>query len=383
MCLFIRTGGPREKAPKSYAYSAGAGAAVHSMRSAANGSLLLVAQDSGEVSVIEVGSSSRAGRPSQALASVFSPSVVSPLPPALYQDAADTHLLVSRERLHNPYQHSTVLATCAGEERLSGVIRKHSNVLELYFQDLHVPAGHSGHAPVLLHNFLNVSLKTPQDLEQHDETQSSAYFASSQAARAHTAVDASGADIAISACHVIVTERTYVISIVGRAVPGPGQVFSAEQAAAAPVYLFSGSVTLPDAPAVTASTVRSIVVSAERNSTPPSLDVTPYLATLRQRVLLDELPALSCSVTGAALVQSGEGGAKARGKHWEVQNSLSFCGRHCAFVAAEAVHVIDLLKVCVRPFSAHSRDFSPHIIILINYIPPNKYRSTPRPRAAR
>ena len=128
-------------------------------------------------------------------------------------------------------------------------------------------------------------------------------------------------------------------------VPGPGQVLSAEQAAASPVYLFSGSVTLPDVPSVTASTVRAILLSAERNSTAPSLDVTPYLATLRQRVLLDELPALSCSLTSAALAQSNEGGAKARGKHWEVQNCFSFSGRHCAFVTAEIVQVIDLLKV--------------------------------------
>lgn len=336
-------GGTREKVSKSYAYSAGAGAAVHALRSVANGSLLLVAQESGDVSVIEVGSSSRAGRPSQALASIFTPSIVTALPAALYQEvSAEQRLQVSRERLYNSFQHNTVLATCVGEDRLSGVIRKNSNVLELFFQDEHVPIGHTGHAPVLLHNFLNVSLKTPEDLAQHDETESSAYFASSQTAHA---VDSAGANIAITACHIIVTERTYVISIIGRMVHSHSKTESAEQVAASPVYLFSGSVTLPDAPAVTAATVRSIVLSAERNNTTPALDVTPYLATLRQRILLDELPALSCSVHTAVLGQSEEGNARAKAKHWEVQNSFSFCGRHCAVVTAEVVHIVDLLKV--------------------------------------
>ena len=315
-----------------------------SLRSAARGRLLLVAQESGAVSVIEVGCANRAGKDGMVLASIFAPSVVNTLPTALYQDhSALQHLQVSQERLQNPFQHSTVLATVAGEARLSGVIRKHSNVLELYFQDDHVPVGHTGHAPVQLHNFLNVSLKTPQDLDLHDEKESSAYFATSQSKHAESA----GADIAITACHVIVTERTYVISIVGRQVPSHNNQHnvSAEQAAAAPVYLYSGSVTLPDVPSVTASTVRSIVRTAAHNRTTPALDVTPYLATLRQRVLLDQLPALTSSIASTALVQSGESTSRAKGQHWEVQNSVSFCGRHCAVVTAEVVYVVDLLKV--------------------------------------
>ncbi len=334
---------PRERTSKTHTYSAGAGAAVTSLRSAARGHLLLAAQESGAVSVIEVGCANRAGKDGLVLAGIFAPSVVTALPTALYQDhSALQHLQVSQERLLNPFQHTTVLATVAGEARLSGVIRKHSNVLELYFQDDHVPVGHTGHTPVQLHNFLNVSLKTPQDLDLHDEKESSAYFAASQSKHAESA----GADIAITACHIIMTERTYVISIVGRQVPSHSQHnVSAEQAAATPEYLYSGSVTLPDVPSVTASTVRSIVRTAAHNRTTPALDVTPYLATLRQRVLLDELPALTCSVATAALSQSGEGSVRAKGQHWEVQNSVSFCGRHCAVVTAEVVYVVDLLKV--------------------------------------
>lgn len=321
-----------------------------SLRSAARGRLLLAAQESGAVSVIEVGCANRAGKDGMVLASIFAPSVVSALPAALYQDHSSLqHLQVSQERLQNPFQHTTVLATVAGEARLSGVIHKHSNVLELYFQDDHVPVGHTGHAPVQLHNFLNVSLKTPQDLDLHDEKESSAYFAASQAKHA---TEGEGVDIAITACHIIVTERTYVISIVGRQVPShsPHNV-TAEQAAASPVYLYSGSVTLPDVPSVTASTVRSIVRTAAHNRTAPALDVTPYLATLRQRVLLDELPALTCSIAAGALTQSGEASGRAKAQHWEVQNSISFCGRHCAVVTAEVVYVVDLLKVIKCPSS--------------------------------
>lgn len=326
----ILTTGPAPSSPnRSYAFTSAAGAAVVSIRSAAGGSLLLAAQQSGEVSVIQVGGSSKAGKGSQ-LASIFTPSVVSKLPTPLYQELGSEHSRLSAERMRNPHQHCTVLASCVGEDRLLGVIRMHSNILELYFKD--------GSGP--LHNFMNVSLKTPADLEVNTEGTGSAYFPAGQP----TLHDA-GANISVSACHVIVSERTYVISLVGRLTPHGNENFSDQQAAASPVYLFSGSVTLPDVPAATARAVLAYRRAADRNSTAPAIDVTPYLTTLRQRVLLDDQPTASSS---AAAAVASEGASKRAAL--EVCNSYSFSGRHCAIVTAEVIHVLDLLKVNILWF---------------------------------
>lgn len=250
----------------------------------------------------------------------------------LYQELGQCHSENSRlslDRMVNPYQHCTVLASCVGEDRLCGVIRRHSNILELYFKE--------GNGP--LHNFLNVSLKTPQDLEVNTEGTGSAYFPTT-----HPTLHDAGANIAVSACHVIVSDRTYIISLLGRMTPtsAGGEFISDREAATSPVYLFSGSVTLPDVPAATARAVLAFKRASERNSsTAATMDVTPYLTTLRQRILLDEQPTSSSS-TAAAVASEGAAGKRAA---MEVCNSYSFSGRHCAMVTAEVIYVLDLLKV--------------------------------------
>lgn len=319
------TAGPAPNSPgKSYAYTSAAGSAVMSLRPAVGGTLLMAAQESGEVSVIHVGGCSKTGKASQ-LASIFTPSLVTKLPTPLYQQYGAENSRLSADRMQNPHQHCTVLASCVGEDRLLGVIRRHSNILELYFREVSGP----------LHNFMNVSLKTPSDLDVNTEGTGSAYFPTAQ-----PVLHEASANISVSACHVIVSDRTYVISLVGRMTPHPQESFSDTQAAASPVYLFSGSVTLPDVPAATARAVLAYTRAVERNSATPAIDVTPYLTTLRQRVLLDEQPAASSSAA-ATVVSEGVGKRAAM----EVCNSHSFSGRHCAIATADMIYVLDLLKV--------------------------------------
>jgi hypothetical protein len=272
------------------------------------------------------------------LAAVFSPSVVQRLPPPVYQmptpqnavgmdiDAVVVeHQATQRQR--NAHQYWPVLATCAGDGRVSGVIRQYANTLELSY--LH-PDGH-------LVNFLNVSLKTPNDLENHTEGVKSAYFPASQPAQYETA-----SNIVVTAVHVIVTDRTYLISVVGKMAPAMKDygLSATEEAAAAPVYLFSGSVTLPDTPYGT----MQAVLRHQQSGT--ALDATPYLATLKQRVLLDGSPLAS---TSAAAVQNDNtrqrGATAALVSALKVHNSVTFAGRHCAVVTAEAIYVVDLFKV--------------------------------------
>jgi hypothetical protein len=299
----------------------------------------LVVLETGEVCAVTLGASTVQGSVGAAsqLAAVFSPSVVQRLPPPLYQLHALQHAVgtdidavvvehQATQRLRNVHQHWPVLATCAGDERVSGVIRQYANTLELSY--LH-PDGH-------LVNFLNVSLKTPNDLESHTEGVKSAYFPASQPAQYETA-----SNIVVTAVHVIVTDRTYLISVVGKMAPAIEDygLSATEEAAAAPVYLFSGSVTLPDTPY---GTVQAVLRHQQSGT---ALDATPYLATLKQRVLLDASPLAS---TSAALMQTDntrQRGAAALANALKVHNSVSFAGRHCAVVTAEAIYVVDLFKV--------------------------------------
>ena len=303
---------------------------VTSLRPLGCGGLLLAAAETGEVSVVCLGGAGVAGK-ANPLACIFSPSVVRSLPPPLYLTAAPDNVQVSADRMHNPFQLGTVLATVIGEARLAGVVRRHSNILELYF--LHPEEG--------LVNFFNVSVKTPQDLMGNAESAQSAYFP------AHSpALHDTGSNIAITACHVLASDRSYVISIVGRVVPG-GTHFDPEEVVAAPVFLFSGTVTLPAPPASTAKAV------VERLRRAEPIDATPYLATLKQRVLLDEAPTASSSIATASLSSLSATAAAASPvalahAALAVHNSVSFAGTHCAVVTADYIYVIDLLKVRER-----------------------------------
>jgi hypothetical protein len=299
-----------------------------------------VVLETGDVYAVTLGASTvqaNVGAASQ-LAAVFSPSVVQRLPTPLYQVHALPHMAgtdidavvvehQATQRLRNAHQHWPVLATCAGDDRVSGAIRQYANTLELSY--LH-PDGH-------LVNFLSVSLKTPNDLESHTEGVKSAYFPASQPAQYEIA-----SNIVVTAVHVIVTDRTYLISVVGKMAPAIEDygLSATEEAAAAPVYLFSGSVTLPDTPYGT----MQAVLRHQQSGT--ALDATPYLATLKQRVLLDGSPLAS---TSAAAMQSDNtklrGNTAARATALKVHNSVTFVGRHCAVVTAEVIYVIDLFKV--------------------------------------
>ena len=423
--------------PGRYTYTSAAGSAVCSLRSAARGSLLLAAQESGEISVIAVGGSSSISTSSggnvgatsnygsSQLASIFSPSVVSRLPVPLYQAGGAAQVQISADRMHNPHQHSAVLVSCVGEarDRLLGVVRRHSNVLELYFKHdgaSGAPSHSSSSSSLLLHNYLNVSLKTPPDLESNHEGENSAYFGteahSSQAANNASSISTSetGCNIAITACHVIVSDRTYIISIIGRMVPpalntgssgssgsgGEYQSYSAEQLAAAPVYLFSGSVTLPDEPAVTAQAVLTYTRGASNAplyhdgigstaavtgsdgaavaATSAAIDVTPYLVMLRQRILVDDQPTLSATTSTSSSASTSHAAAAVESA-LRVQNSVSFCGRHCAVVTVDAVNVIDLLKVRLK----FNQNIQLSFIDILSYFIYTTHRSTRVLRAAR
>jgi hypothetical protein len=299
-----------------------------------------VVLETGDVYAVTLGASTAQASVGAAgpLAAVFSPSVVQRLPTPQYQLPTQQHgvgtdidaVVVEHQatqRLRNAHQHWPVLATCAGDDRVSGLIRQYANTLELSY--LH-PDGH-------LVNFLNVSLKTPKDLESHSEGVKSAYFPASQPAQYETA-----SNIVVTAVHVIVTDRTYLISVVGKMAPAIEDygLSATEEAAAAPVYLFSGSVTLPDTPY---STMQAVLRHQQSGT---ALDATPYLATLKQRVLLDALPLAS---TSAAAMQTDStrqrGAATTSASALKVHNSVSFVGRHCAVVTAEAIYVVDLFKV--------------------------------------
>lgn len=317
------------------------GHGVTSLRAVPGHRCLLVALETGDIHLIQLGASTVQGSGGTQLAAVFSPSVVQTLPAPLYLQApasnnaaagesdAVAQVQLAIERMFNAHQPTAVLATCAGDDHLSGLIRKHSNILELYYY-------HDGR----LVNFLNVSIKTPQDLETHSEGVKSAYFKASAPAQYEHATD-----IAVSAVHVIVTDRTYLISVVGKVPPqaSEGSTMTLEEAVKAPVYLFSGSVTLPDTPAATVQSVLRLTQSGA------ALDTTPYLATLRQRVLLDESPTLSSSAALALIegsrAQSRSNTQSALARALAVHNSVSFAGRHCAVVTAECIHVVDLFKV--------------------------------------
>ena len=135
-------------------------------------------------------------------------------------------------------------------------------------------------------------------------------------------------------CHVTVSGRTYVITIIGRMTPVASMSF--DEAVSSVVYLFSGSVTLPDTPAGTVQAVLNCLHSGV------ALDATPFLATLKQRVLLDDAPEVTCA---AAIAHNSGNSPQARTAVLTVRNSISFCDHYCAVVTAEHIYVLDLYKV--------------------------------------
>ena len=322
--------------------SSTAGKVVTDMCSLPSAHLVLVAQRSGELSLIHLGTSK-----TSLLASIFTPSVVTRLPDPVYvKNGAVVNL--SEARVTNRYQTDTVIATIAGDPQLLGVIRKGSSILELYHCQSATSTANgagvtaAGLAPPAPRNILNVSLKTPPDVHAADESAQSAYFRPSA-----PAMHAVGYNLAISACHVVVSERTYVITLIGkmggRDVPSQSQQKQKlkesqhqQQQTEQPVYLFSGSVTVSeDARCIhedvntTAAMMSSFsadyyggVLSGGSlglggGEVDTSSAAYPYLITLRQRVLLDE----------------------------QAVYSYSFFGRHCAICTADALYVLDTLRV--------------------------------------
>ncbi|KAJ1437762.1 hypothetical protein B484DRAFT_392571, partial [Ochromonadaceae sp. CCMP2298] len=247
---------------------------------------------------------------------------------------------VGAARRFNPHQAQTVLVSCEGEGRLLGVVRKHSNVLELYFSLPAAPSSSSSSSSGTSSppfNFLNVQLQAPQDVSNAHEAAGSAYFGDSASGTPSVPPSsAQGVSISVTACHVIVSERTYIISVLGRLAGG---------GAGGSVYLLSGSVTLPASPEGTARSVRACLEGGMGGMGGQGgvVDVTPFLATLRQRVLVDDTPS---GGTGAGAVRAvGAVGAGAV----EAGPNSSFCGRFCALATADALYVVDLLQVYTAP----------------------------------
>lgn len=351
--------------------------------------MLLVAQETGDLTLLQIGHQHSSKSCNGNLASVFSPSAVYRLPPPLYYNTAvpasssssSASVPYNSGRTHNPFQSSVVIATCVGgDDRIFALIRKHSNVLELYFHDpLSSPSTTTTTTTdqQLPYNYLNISLKTPYDLSNNEESGSSAYFPA-----ALSELYSAGADISMIACHVIITGRTYIISIVGSIGSNSNSNDINSNSYNSPLYLFSGSVTISDTPQEVAATIaaarrampssssstysinkRSTITAVNSsikinhniasgnsnnlheqkqptethnigNNNNNNSNTSPYLATLRQRVrLLDDHHSLS--------LEHGSIAATVGSCH----NIVSFYGLHCAVCTPAAIYVVDLLKV--------------------------------------
>jgi hypothetical protein len=103
--------------------------------------------------------------------------------------------------------------------------------------------------------------------------------------------------------------------------------------------------------------VHSPVLRHQQSGT--ALDATPYLATLKQRLLLDAAPLASTTAPATQTDSTKQRGATTTlASALKVHNSVTFAGRHCAVVTAEAIYVVDLFKVSLCTLILFPRRFS-------------------------
>lgn len=176
--------------------------AVTSIASLVGGSALLLAQQSGELSLVQL-------YPGQ-----IHPPVAAKILPVFELSGP----FAAPDSLRNDEQIATIVASCEGDEQMCGAVRKGSNVLELHRTDHNENvAGHAvgfsfaadttSRRKSYWNNVMNLSLKTD-----------------------------AGGDLRISACHLVFKGRSLRICVVG-----------CEEAAGPPV-LFCGSLHIPSGP---------------------------------------------------------------------------------------------------------------------------------------
>ena len=346
------------------------------------------------------------------LSSIFMPSLISSLTSPLYYKYINNNTYSSRSSssssgTYNEYQDTSVIASCVGNDQIFCIIRKHSNVLEFYFID-----SHDNNIPK---NYLNVSIKT---ISYHQHQQQKDYYyqshhsyqqshhqyndhlhqkSSSSSSSYFPAVtlknyndnsinndndnednfDDNIANITIISCHVIISDRTYVISILGKLNKNHKNYndhhnhYIYNKTYDQSLYLFSGSITLPHLPHITAMTIIKYLSASHsnkhvnyNNSTlnnncndninayfndkssdginnnehQDDIDFHPYVATLKQRILIDDYVNNNETSSSSSLSST-------------ISNNYSFYGHYCAITTNDDIYVIDLLKVYISPIN--------------------------------
>jgi hypothetical protein len=350
------------------------------------------------------------------LSSIFMPSLVSSLTSPLYykyinnntySSSSSRSSSSSNSGTYNEYQDASVIASCVGHDQIFCIIRKHSNVLEFYFID-----SHDNNTPK---NYLNVSIKTLSYNHQHQQqkdyhyqshhsnqqshhqyndhlyqkSSSSSYFPTvtmKNYDNKEVKADDDVTNITIISCHVIISDRTYVISILGKLNKNHlyyndhHNQYIYNQIHDQSLYLFSGSITLPHLPHITAMTIIKYLLTPHlnkhgnyNNSTlnnndydnnnnayfndkssngnsnkdinehQDKIDFHPYVTTLKQRILIDDY------VNNNETTSSSTSSSSPSSLSSSISNNYSFYGHYCAITTNDDIYVIDLLKVYISP----------------------------------
>ena len=397
---------------------------IQSITSLLFGKLLLIKHSNCyDFSIIHLRSkNSNAINVTSKLSSIFMPSLISSLTSPLYyryinnmtysssssssssNSSSSSSSSSNSSGTYNEYQDTSVIASCVGNDQIFCIIRKHSNVLEFYFID-----SHDNNIPK---NYLNVSIKTISyhqhqqqkdyyDQSHHSYQQSHQYndnlhqksSSSSSSSSYFPTVNSINNDnnednfdnnitnITIISCHVIISDRTYVISILGKLNKNHKyhndhhNHYIYNKTHDPSLYLFSGSITLPQLPHITAMTIIKYLSASHSNKhvnynnstlnnncydnnnnayfndkscdgvndNQDEIDFHPYVATLKQRILIDDYVnnnETTSSTISSSLLSSSS-----------ISNSYSFYGHYCAITTNDDIYIIDLLKVYISPIN--------------------------------